>query len=446
MNLVVRYKVVIVLIILVIGFLLRGYHLTAFPPRGATFDEFAWTWLGINILQKGIPISWSPHSQYKLREHYVDQYGTTFWLVQPYLEHPPLFGLLSGGWALLNGAKDMFTVELFYIRSLSLLLGVLSIFLVFLLSKEIYGDLVGLLSALFYATTPTVVIGSRLVQNENFFIPLYLFVVLLTVRYVKRKKYKILAFNANGTYILPAIICGLLTLAKVPWWGAALSCIFLLCSVKKYRQAVVFFGIVTAFFSLFFLWGMYWDKAVFFDLLKLQTARYDITFDGIFALFTTPFLANELYIDGWIYVGWFALLILLSKFKDHRFLLLGFFGYFVVYILGIPNEPGHGWYRYPFYPFLIIALSYVLVESIKERSLLTFFSLSFIGLPLLKHVWEILFGFSFYIYRVFLVCCGIPSVMSIFPEKRFQIISTYSSVLLVFLLCLLNIFAVVLYR
>ncbi len=446
MNLVVRYKVIIVFFILLLGLFLRAYNLTAFPPRGATFDEFAWTWLGMNILQKGVPISWSPHSQYNQREHYIDQYGTTFWLVQPYLEHPPFFGLLAGSWALLNGAKDMFTVELIHVRSLSLILGVLTIYLVFLLAKEIYGDLVGLMSALFYATIPTVVIGSRLVQNENFFIPLYVLVTWLTIRYIKHKSNKYSLIHKPMLYIIPALICGLLTLAKVPWWGSALSCIFLLSSVKKYKEAILFFVIVAITFCMFFLWGVYWDKTVFFDLLKLQTARYDITFDGIFSLFTTPYLVNEIYIDGWIYVGWFALFMLLSSFKEHKFLLLGFFGYFVIYILGIPNEPGHGWYRYPFYPFLIIALSYMLIQSIKERSLFTFFSLSLIGLPLLKHTWEVIFGFSFYVYRIFLVCCGIPSIMSIFPEKRLRFISTFATFLLLLFLCSLNVISILIYK
>ena len=103
-----KIKGVIVLVcILLLGFVLRYHDHLVWPREGSTFDEHAWTWLGMNIVQKHIPISWSPHPQYKIRTHYVSPKGTPFWLVQPYLEHPPLFGLVAGSYALMNGATDM---------------------------------------------------------------------------------------------------------------------------------------------------------------------------------------------------------------------------------------------------------------------------------------------------------------------------------------------------
>lgn len=446
MKLIPSYKSVLLLLILLLGFLLRFYNFTVFPGRGATFDEYAWTWLGMNIIQKGVPISWSPHPQYTIREHYVEPSGAAFWLVQPYLEHPPLFGLFAGSWAILSGARDMYNIDLLHIRPFSLLLGVFSILMIYLFARELYGYKVGILSALLYATIPTVVIGSRILQNENFFIPFYILAVWLTIRYLKEKKSILPFLSQANSYILPAILCGLLTLAKVPWWGAALSCVFLLCSYKKYKQAVLFLGIVSIFFSLFFIWGFYWDKEVFLNLWKLQIGRYDITFDGIFSLFTHPYLVNELYFDGWIYAGWIALFALVGQFKEHKFLLLGFLGYFAIYILGIPNEPAHGWYRYPFYPFLVISLSVVIIKSIKDRSLFTFVIFLFAGLALLQHVWEPIFGFSFRVYRAFLIICGITSVATVLQEKKLTTLSNVTSIGVLFCLIVLNICAVVLFK
>src|SRR3989344_1320815 len=95
--------------ILLLGFLLRNYNLYTWPREGATFDEYAWTWLGINLIQKKIPLSWSSQPQYKNQKIIIYR-DASFSLVMPYLEHPPLFGLVAGGFALVNGTKDMYDI------------------------------------------------------------------------------------------------------------------------------------------------------------------------------------------------------------------------------------------------------------------------------------------------------------------------------------------------
>ncbi len=61
-----------------------------------------------------------------------------------------------------------------------------------------------------------------------------------------------------------------------------------------------------------------------------------------------------------LYFGWFSAIMPSENFKKHYLLLIPFISYFISYIFAIPNEPAHGWYRYPFYPFLIIAAVLVL--------------------------------------------------------------------------------------
>src|SRR3990172_9595436 len=123
--------------ILAFGFLLRNNNLYTWPREGATFDEYAWTWLGINLIQKQTPISWSSQPQYTNREHLIYR-GARFFLVKPYLEHPPVFGLVAGSFALLNGARDMYDIDIRTIRPLAVILGLTSIVLVFLLTRELY--------------------------------------------------------------------------------------------------------------------------------------------------------------------------------------------------------------------------------------------------------------------------------------------------------------------
>lgn len=200
-----KFRYLILGLILLLGLYLRQYNLYTWPRLGATFDEYAWTWLGMSLIQNQIPLSWSPQPQYTNKKQIVYQ-KANFILVKPYLEHPPLFGLVVGGYAMLTGVNDMLQVDLSHIRGFALLLGVLSIFILFVFAAEIYDYKIGLLSAFLYSIIPTTVIGSRIVQNENFFIPLFLLSLYLITRFLKTQN----QWFRN----LAAIICGLLVLAK----------------------------------------------------------------------------------------------------------------------------------------------------------------------------------------------------------------------------------------
>src|SRR3990167_5001197 len=193
-----RNTLIILLSILLLGFVLRFNNLTTQPRLGATFDEFAWTWLGISLIQEQIPSSWSNYDVHVGYREYKEYLGATFWIITPYLEHPPLFGLIAGSFAIVNGAEGMFDVNLQTIRPLALILGVVSIGALFLLVKELYGEKTALLASLIYATVPTVVIGSRLVQNENFFIPLYLISLFFIFKFIR--------MHDNRYFLITAVI------------------------------------------------------------------------------------------------------------------------------------------------------------------------------------------------------------------------------------------------
>jgi 4-amino-4-deoxy-L-arabinose transferase-like glycosyltransferase len=390
-----RFLIVLcILFVLGLGFFLRHDDYRIFPRHGATFDEFAWTWLGINLIQHHEPISWSSQPQYTTKKHLVYQ-GAAFWIVKPYLEHPPLFGLVAGSFALANGVKDMYDVTLAKIRPLALLVGTISILLVFLLTKQLYGTGAGLLASLLYATIPTLVIGSRIVQNENFLIPSWLLSLYLLFRYLKKKK-RMFFWGA-------AIIAGLLSLAKVPWLVVGLSLCMLLSYKGRWKDAFLTGGIVLGIFSLFIIYGFYWDKELFINLWRLQTARYDISFFGFFSLFTKPLLVDRYYLDGWILFGWFSVLLLSKEFKKYFYILIPFIAYLVLYIFAIPDEASHGWYRYPFYPFLIIASALVLKEEYIKPTLVSLFFLLLVGLTSIGNTWETSYGFSFLPYRAFIL-------------------------------------------
>lgn len=424
--------------ILLIGFVLRANNLTTSPRLGATFDEFAWTWLGISLVQEHIPSSWSPHPQYEGHREYKRYLNADFWIVKPYLEHPPIFGIVAGSFALLNGASGMFDVTLDKIRPLGLIMGMFSIIVLFLLVKELYDEKTALIASLLYATIPTVVIGSRLVQNENFFIPVFLFCLFLTVKYLKNKNTKLI--------YIAGILCGLLVISKIPWIAAAVAIIAILFYKEKYKLAIKFGVIVIAFFVGYLIYGFYFNSEIFLGLWQLQLQRYDLTYNSVFALFTDPYLTDRRYIDGWIYFGWFAFILLLIKnIKQNYIIVFGLLAYLGIFIFAIPNEAGHGWYRYPFYPFLIISIALFIKEYFNKNILLTFLFILLVGLSLIELSYGAKFGFSFLVFRGFLIICALTLLPLFFRSKNLLKFSNGLNYILLIGLFGLNVLAVLTY-
>lgn len=437
LKLIFNLKLISIIAIVLLGFLLRYNNYTVWPRHGATFDEFAWTWLGINLIQTGTPISWSRHPQYKDIK-IIKYQGAMFSLVKPYLEHPPLFGIVVGSFAIANGVSDMYHVTLAKIRPLALILGVLSIAMIFLLVKENYGVNLALLSSLLYATIPTVVVGSRIVQNENFLIPVWLFCLYLLSKYLKNGNKRI----RN----IAIIVASLMSLAKVPWFIVPISISLILAFKNRWKESFATFVISLLFFSLFIMFGIYYDKNVFFNLWQFQMARYDLSFDGLLAIFTTPLAVDRYYLDGWIYFGFMSMLLLAQDFKKHIFIIFPLLTYLLIFIFAIPNEPGHGWYRYPFYPFLIISISIFIKEHFFKNQILTLLFLTFTGLALFQLTWFPTFGFSYFILRTAVVVFSLPMLTIFFKSKKLAKIAQILNSTLFVLLIVLNIWAVFLYN
>lgn len=403
--------------IFLLGFFVREIKLYEVPRLGATFDEFAWTWLGMNLIQTGIPISWSPHSQYEDAQILMHN-GAYFRLVTPYLEHPPFFGLVAGSFVLISGVNNILMVQLYHFRQLSLMLGMISIALVYYLSKQLYGRYVGFLSALLYSIIPTVVIGSRLLQNENFFIPLWLAGLFFVLKSLQSQQ--------RIFVTLAAILAFLLVISKIPFMAGGISFFALYLFYKKYKYAITILLAIIFGFLAFYIYGSFYDRALLHELLLFQTQRYDLTYNSIFSLFEKPYLADRFFTDGWILWGFIAFFILLIKdYKKHIFVIIPFLTYFGIYMAGIPDEPGHGWYRYPFYPFLIIAISLFVKEYFNKNYLLTFMFVVFIGASLLQNVVQPIIGFSFIVFRAVIMLWALILLPIFFNNSVARFISKF---------------------
>ena len=138
--------------------------------------------------------------------------------------------------------------------------------------------------------------------------------------------------------------------------------------------------------------------------------------------------------------------LLARDFKKHIFIVIPFLVYFAAFAFAIPNEPGHGWYRYPFYPFIIASTALFINEYFSKNYILTFFFLILVGLSLFQLSWVVQFGFSYTILRIIIVSISIILLPLFLRAKRIENMSCVTSYLWFVLLILLNIWAVIIYN
>jgi len=286
-----------------------------------------------------------------------------------------------------------------------------------------------------------IVIGSRIVQNENFLIPLMLTSLLLLVRYLKATE-ALKQTKKNWQRNLAALLAGLLTLAKVPWSFVTLAGCLLLSKQKKFKDAFIFGLIAVAVFSLYFLYGRIYDWPTFISLWGLQMARARIGLETVLALFIHPFLVDRTYPDGWIYFGWVAVLFLSREFKKHSLLLIPFLSYFLIFVFAIPGIEAQGWYRYPFYPFLTIALAVIIKEMLKKTTLLNLFFFFFIAASAFHWGWGEKFGFSNNFFRTIMVLGTLSFLPAAFWPEKFAKLGKKATCFWLIIFLILNLLSV----
>ncbi|GCL53624.1 glycosyl transferase family 39 [Microcystis aeruginosa NIES-3806] len=394
-------------IITFLGAFLRIYNYDSLPPDNWTSDEYAFAWSGMSLLQTGIPTSWSWLSP-------TDNFPTVVWeaknlryrLVTPWFDHPPLFGLLVGLFALLGGAKTFFDCSLTIIRVPSLLLGIASIVLVYLLALKLSNLSIAIIASLIYATNPNTVFLSRLAISENLMIVFCLFIILLYWQYYQthRKKYLYIA----------ACLAGLACLVKVTAIYLVVLLIVLLIYEKQGREAIYVTAIGAFFFSLYFLYGAIYDYDFFRKIFQEQSLRFE-DFNFVKYL-TTPTVFFE---DGWLIFSWLTLLPFLRKnpaSPQVRLLALPVILYTLILVATGAQSHFFTWYMIPFYPFMFIILAIFLDDFRQETDGLTA-SIIFIFLG----VWSIHLNLTAWIlaspYGRYYFMIGTAAILGVFYLK-----------------------------
>jgi len=372
------------------------------PEANEILDEYHFAWLGKSILTTGVPTTWSDLGAYpnEIKEKFnlkvedfsikADERKPSFnnfrsfpkplvkvetldygrgamqiRFVQPYLDHPPLAGLIYA-LGINNKTTTFKDVKPEQFRRPNIWLSYLVGLLIFLLGAQLAGPWVGLIAFLFYSTVPSFVFASRFSLAENVLIPFFL--ASANFLFLGKRFSKLIFF------ILAGFLAGLAALTKLSGWGVILAGLFCLFYWKKSIKEFLSFLIPGIFIgSLYFIYGWYLGGSLFWQIFLNQSARF---FWGALGFGEQIAKVNLLHfpLDGW-WLGGFVILVYLAAFKENRELVLMALAYFLtILFLGGGN---YAWYYFPFIPFLALAIA-ILIMRLMTKPLLADLSLFFI--------------------------------------------------------------------
>ncbi|MBI2593761.1 glycosyltransferase family 39 protein [Candidatus Daviesbacteria bacterium] len=374
------FPIVFLITIVLVSFYLRSINLSKIPYPGESMDEYSFAWVGLSLIRTGIPIGISGITGYKntdFRYINVDQVfrgsakGNPFAINSPWFDHPPLLGLVAGGFAYLMGGRVFEDTQVNFIRKPMFFFGVISVCLLFYYTKKVFGIKEAIIASAIYATSPLAIISSRMVQAENLLIPLFLASLTATYLYLQKQQGALL--YAAG------ILAGISLLVKLSGLAIVLSCTFLILyfypgGIKKAVPSVLIFAVVSLAFLIFFIsYGAAFDFGQFLSIFTSNSNRiYSIGPLAFFDLMTaTKITASRYLTDGFVLAGWFSsflLFVLPSEKKKHEmYILIPLVCYLVIFLL-FGSEP-YGWYRFPFIPFLFAAIARILMLSLRNPDL-----------------------------------------------------------------------------
>lgn len=418
--------------ILALGLRLRIFSYSEVPNPGETADEYSFGWLGISLIKDHYPIAWSGIGGYKNHDYQKinvdgiydkDPNRPAFSIDKPWFDHPPLFGLITGGWAYLSGVRDFKDTSVSILRQPMIVISAITIILVFFLAYRIFGLGIGLVSAFLYSTVPTMVISSRLALAENGYIPLFLGSIILADYYIETKKirYWVLAciFGSIAILFKLSAVAVFLTLALIAFSYAK--------SKKWYLVRLVLMALVGSL-VVFAIWGLIFDWHTFVDVILSNTQRfYGAAGEVLFQAVNQFRITTKSFTDGWLFISWISFFILVWEYistnSRKNIIPIAIFSYMTVFV--IFGSETYGWYKFPFFPFLVICLSWLLVQIFKRENPILLFGIAMIPFGTSVHRLLGVTDFQPYvpILRIFtLSFFGLLAASYLFSKRKYAIL------------------------
>ena len=344
--------------------LLRFHEYTLAPLLSDNQDPLQFGWAGLTLITQHTPYAWEVLKAYPC-DFILQANGTTYCVVHPWLSHPPLFSLLVGGWAYLSGARDLGAVTVSMIRPVAIVLGLLSMFLAYVLGRRTLGSRAPMIGLILLAVSPGAVLLGREVETEALLAPMLLLALVMVHR---------LNTGEGGRVetVVVVLLCLLMPLVKVSGVVIAGGLAVVLVATGRWRLAVGSAVAGAAGFALFAAYGALFDFQLWLAVMaEWQTHRHGLL--AGFEYLTDSSGIGRTFHDGWWFVGLLGLgAIVVRGRRGPRPMLLA--TTVAVYAAGIATigdvlvQGRFGWYRIVLYPILYLVAGHLVWDSIKRPS------------------------------------------------------------------------------
>ena len=365
-----RLYAVAVALILAVGAAARIYDFQVAPDVFENDDWMFATWNGWSLLEDGTTRGWSSWAPWYGNDVDTEKLvyfesHTTWDVVTPYLEHPPLLHLLVGAAARIGGAEHWSHARLWHARLVPLALGFLSLILVLAITRRLAPrGPAAVFAGILYGLIPFIVLQSREVKEEALLVPLLLGSLWFFLRWRDDGE-------QSADLIFGAICAGLGTLTKVP--GA----VFVVCFVmlvlgqphRPWRAASKALAIGAGVSALLFVYGALIDWPLFIDTLSKQSSRP--THWNLFPRWLDYAIIDFNQVGrGWLVFLWvaFASGAMLRNRRVETLLAVPL----IAYMVAISISSGSwtfGWYAMPLHPLLCIGAGLFLADLWEEPDL-----------------------------------------------------------------------------
>ena len=268
--------------------------------------------------------------------------GTDVQVVEPWVDHPPLFSiLLIPFW--LKGMP----------RVLPILFSTLSTFLIIYLLRQNFP--LSLLSGLIFAFFPSAVRLNSMVFLDNGTSFFFLLTLALTSRNEEQESRRLL--------VLSGISAGLSFLCKVSGVFAIIYLMFYLLFTNKLRRNYVALIVALGIAAIYPLSNLLLNADLFLDIVTVQQNRL-----GVFQFLSTglsPAVSDFTYTENMFITGSISVVLLVSwislgaflNSRNHKVIKLGILSFVLTFLI-----ISYAWFFswIPMYPFFSIALAYCL--------------------------------------------------------------------------------------
>ena len=416
----VTYRQVLVVFLLIVGLFLRIVNLGDFQP--ILDDEKTWLMVGTSVIQTGVPSTWTLFYDAYMRGGIMPQGN----IVTPYLDHPPLFSLMVGGWAWLVGETDVQNMDWAKVRLPMIILSIATIGLLYVYTKRVFGPTLALFTLAAMVFFPSHVVSSRFVAAEHW-IGFLLIGGLYAYDVYSRsanQRQRSIAWYTLGAISLTAI------LVKLSGVVVVATLIFLALYQRRTKLAVMLItsGLVSVL--VFGVWGYFYNWEVFLNVLEAHHSRRQ-SFIHFWSIMTWYNIGDFTLYDPSMTIGPLGLIGLGHKYrnKDQGVYIASVLLIISLVFLYFSPEETYGWYKYMLYPLIGLGLGHVFYELYKGEKVYLF-----LFLPLVAMVVQSsnIVPDTTALRILLLLLYGVVAVVLLWRSKHFE----FSSLIMV-LLCIL---------